>query len=74
MFRKILDSRITLVSQNEIVAKSLSNYLLRHPEMDKRLSKNSTVKFFTTDDSAVFDRTAAFFLEKNVKSETVEIF
>jgi len=73
-FRKFLGKKITLIPQNEIVAESLKNYLLRHKEMDERLSKNSTVRFLTTDDSKVFEERAAFFLGKNVKSETIEIF
>lgn len=73
-FRKFLGEKITLIPQNEIVAESLKNYLLRHKEMDERLSKNSTVRFLTTDDSKVFEERAAFFLGKNVKSETIEIF
>jgi len=73
-FKKILGEKITLISQNEIVAKSLNDYLFRHKEMDFRLTKNSTVRFLTTDDNKVFDERAAFFLGKNVKSETIEIF
>lgn len=73
-FKKVLDKKITLIPQNEIVAESLKDYLLRHKEMDERLSKNSTVRFLTTDDSKVFDERAAFFLGKNIKSETIEIF
>jgi glutamate racemase len=50
---------IKVVAQGDIVAKSLVDYLHRHPEMETRLSKNGTNQFFTTtDDTADFDRNA----------------
>ncbi|MBQ3690221.1 MAG: glutamate racemase [Bacteroidales bacterium] len=74
-FKKVLSGKnISIVSQNEIVAESLKDYLFRHKEMDKKLEKNSGVKFFTTDDAAMFDKTAEFFLGREVKSTTVDIF
>ena len=53
-----------LLSQGDIVADSLFDYLHRHPEMETRLSKNGSRDFFTTDSTADFDgHTLAFFGE-----------
>ncbi len=38
-FKKLLPKGVKLISQDEIVPKKLKNYLLRHPEIEKRLKK-----------------------------------
>ncbi|MBR4266318.1 MAG: glutamate racemase [Bacteroidales bacterium] len=73
-FKKFVDSNIKIVPQNEIVAHSLKDYLSRHPEIDNRLTKNGTVKYFTTDNSTMFDQTAKLFLNRDIQSRTIEIF
>lgn len=40
---------VNVVSQDEIMPKKLRDYLDRHPEVDKKLSKNSSRTFLTTD-------------------------
>lgn len=69
--RKYLPPNITLLSQGDIVAKSLKDYLLRHSEMETKLSKGSTLEFYTTDSSESFDRAASIFFGKPVKSEHI---
>ncbi|UEG51004.1 glutamate racemase [Ferruginibacter lapsinanis] len=59
---------INVVSQGEIVAKSLVEYLQRHPEIDQKLSKNAQISFFTTDSAEDFDSHASAFYGKSVKS------
>lgn len=72
-FKKILPVGVSIVKQNEIVAKSLRDYLCRHPEMDTRLSKNSSIRYFTTDDSTLFNRSASVFMGRNVESESIAL-
>ena len=67
--RKHLSSNITLLSQGEIVAESLKEYLQRHTEIEKRISKNSSIEFFTTDSPENFDKAGSLFFGKNVKSK-----
>lgn len=64
-----LPGGITVLSQGKIVAHSLKDYLRRHPEMEIRLSKQARQRFFTTDDTQIFDRMAATFFGKTVQSE-----
>ena len=62
--RAMLPPDITVVSQGEIVADSLSAYLLRHPEMETRLSKGGSLEFCTTGDPESFKLAAgAFWVE-----------
>lgn len=71
--RKFLPENITLVNQNSIVAKSLTNYLQRHPEMENRLTKKSQTTFYTSESPETFNKTAKFFLQRNVNAEQLTI-
>lgn len=66
--RKYAPSGVRILSQGEIVAKSLADYLRRHPEMDSRLEKNGLRIFQTTDSPDLFDRYASIFFGEEVKS------
>jgi len=50
------------------VADSLADYLERHPDMDRKLSKNGKRRFYTTDSTEDFDRHAGAFYGSDVKS------
>jgi glutamate racemase len=66
--KDFLPSSITVLSQGEIVAHSLKDYLKRHPEIENLCSKNSTNTFLTTDSSGNFDEHAALFFGEKVSS------
>jgi len=63
-----IPKNISVVSQGEIVAKSLKDYLHRHPEIDEKCSKNGHISFYTTDSAEDFDNHAAIFFGKPLKS------
>lgn len=59
---------VEVVEQGKIVAKSLADYLERHPEIAGKCSKGGKIEFFTTGDTADFDEHAAIFFGRPVKS------
>jgi glutamate racemase len=71
--RAMLPPDITVVSQGAIVADSLSNYLLRHPDMAQRLSRNASLTFCTTGDPEAFGHAAGIFWGDEVKAEGVSL-
>ena len=71
--KKYLPNGITIIPQGSIVAKSLQEYLLRHPEMESRCSKNASLRFCTTDSSDDFNKHTAAFYGKNVKAEHTDL-
>jgi glutamate racemase len=71
--KEYLPNNIKVIAQGDIVAKSLADYLQRHPEMKQQLSKNGTKQFFTTDDTNEFDRHASRFFSAHVTSSFVSI-
>ncbi|MBK9569453.1 MAG: glutamate racemase [Chitinophagaceae bacterium] len=64
---------VKLISQGEIVAKSLADYLNRHPEIENRCSKNSQRVFYTTDSTGDFDNHAAIFYGQHVQSRHIDL-
>jgi glutamate racemase len=69
--RELVPSHIKVVDQGKIVAASLADYLMRHPEMEKKCSKNGRIKFCTTDSTSDFDQKGAIFFGKSIKSEHI---
>ena len=47
--KKIVGSKVKVISEGEIVAKKLKVYLKRHPEVEKKLEKKKKVAYFFTD-------------------------
>ena len=71
--KKHLPTNIILLSQGEIVADGLVDYLKRHPEMEKKCSKGNSIDFYTTGLSQNFDKAASMFYGKEVKSKHLEL-
>jgi glutamate racemase len=57
-----------ILSQGEIVAESLEDYLIRHPEIESKCSKNGLRAFYTTDSTQDFDNHASIFFSEPVES------
>lgn len=66
--KKAVPDNVTVLSQGEIVANSLEQYLEKHTEIADKCSKNGQISFFTTDSTEDFDNHAAVFYGKPVKS------
>jgi glutamate racemase len=62
-----------ILTQGEIVAESLRDYLLRHPEMEAKCSKSKSRTFYTTDSAEDFDNHASIFFSENVRSKNVSL-
>lgn len=71
--RQFLPEEITLLAQGEYVAKSLEDYLFRHPEMDVRLTRNGKCEFLTTESVERFSETASLFLDDKIHVEQISI-
>jgi len=71
--REVVPERVSVLSQGAIVGPSLADYLVRHPEMEARLTRGGTTHFLTTDTSESFDRLAELFLGHAVSSEGVDL-
>ena len=70
---KYIPKEVQLISQGQIIAASLENYLSRHPEIDEKSSKNAQLQFFTTDSVKDFDKHSAIFFGEKVHSVHVDL-
>jgi glutamate racemase len=64
---------VKLISQGEIVAESVADYLKRHPELEVLCSKNGQREFFTTDSTTDFDNHTSAFFGESVSSKHVDL-
>jgi len=64
---------VKLLSQGEIVAESMADYLERHPEIETLCSKAAGREFYTTDSTEDFDSHASSFFGDPVRSKHVEL-
>ncbi len=70
---KFLPPHITVLEQGPIVAHSLSEYLVRHPEMDQKCSKEGSVRFLTTESTDNFEPRASLFMGHVIRAEKIQL-
>ena len=68
-----LPEGITLLSQGELVATSLKDYLNRHPEMNDRLTQGGSIRYLTTECPDKFGDLASIFVDEEVNATRVKI-
>lgn len=71
--RHYLPEGVRLLSQGNIVAASLADYLRRHPEMDRKITRGGTVRYLTTDNADRFADLASVFMSEPVEASNVEL-
>ena len=67
------DPSIDLLTQGPIVAERLSDWLDRHPEMERRLSRGGGRRYCTTDDPAWFAAQGARIVDQRIAAEAVHL-
>lgn len=71
--RKYAPASVRFLSQGEIVAESLADYLVRHPEMEERCSLGASCSYFTTESVDKFSASASIFLREDIKVSHVDL-
>lgn len=70
--KSFLPKTIHVISQGEIVAKSLLNYLERHPEIDQQLVQKGKIQYYTSGSPKLFDFQAEKIIKVKTKSKLLE--
>ena len=68
-----LPEGITLLSQGELVATSLKDYLHRHPEMNDRQTQGGSIRYLTTECPDKFGDLASIIVDEEVNATRVKI-
>ncbi len=71
--KSYLPELVKIVSQGEIVAQSLADYLQRHPEMAARCTKNASIRYLTTESVEKFASSASIFLNEEIQAEHIDL-
>ena len=71
--KKYLPERVRIVSQGELIAESLENYLSRHENIDAKCTRNGVTKYYTTESVEKFNEAASIFLNKRVEAQHLEV-
>jgi glutamate racemase len=71
--KKYLPERVRIVSQGELIAESLENYLSRHKNIDAKCTRNGVTKYYTTESVEKFNEAASIFLNKKVEAQHLEV-
>jgi glutamate racemase len=68
-----LPSNVKLLSQGEIVAHSLKDYLQRHPEIAAKISQGRKPTFYTTDAANDFTAKASIFFGEAIEATHIDL-
>ena len=66
--RKYAPEGLTILPQGDIVAASLTDYLKRHPEIDRMITRSGSVDYITTESPEKFSTLAAVFMGDTVNA------
>lgn len=71
--KQYLPKNIKVISQGNVVANSLKDYLKRHPEIDTKCTKGGAVRYFTTDSPDKFINQASIFLDEQIVAQNITL-
>ncbi|MEC3878737.1 glutamate racemase [Parapedobacter sp. 10938] len=73
LIRRFLPDHIRLLAQGELVADSLADYLVRHPDVERLCAEGGNIRFFTTDHAMDFEEKAETFYGERVTATQMKI-
>jgi glutamate racemase len=68
---RFVPNPVKVISQGEMVAQSLKDYLQRHPKIEAVCSKSGMLEFLTTDSAELFEQQGKIFFGKDIKAQCV---
>lgn len=71
---KYVHPGIRIVPQGEYVAESLKSYLSRHIELERRINRGGSVRYFTTENPDKFRESAQIFLHEPVEVDNLKYY
>lgn len=71
--QSIVPEHVQVISQGNIVAERLSDYLSRHPEIEKKCTKGGTSTYLTTESTQEFDANASHYIGEEISSVHIKL-
>ena len=70
---KYIKPGVRLIPQGKYVASSLQDYLQRHTDMEQRITRGGTARYFTSESPDKFKANASIFLRESIEAEHIEL-
>ena len=70
---KYLPAGVQIISQGDYVASSLKDYLERHPQIEQKCAKHTSVHYLTTENPTKFKESAQIFLNEEINVENITL-
>lgn len=67
------DKKVFVVSEGNVVAKKMHDYLLKHKDIEGRLSKSKRREYVSTDSGDSFDKLGSKFFGSKIKAKKVSL-
>ena len=71
--RRYMPPQVQVIAQGGYVAKSLADYLRRHPEIEQHCSKGGNTRYLTSENPERFAEQAQLFLNAPVSAEHIDL-
>ncbi len=71
--KKAAGQNIAVISEAKVVPKKLREYLKRHPEVERKLSKNGLIKFYSTDLTEKFTTLGSKFFGRKITAQKISL-
>ena len=71
--RRFMPREVNIVTQGNIVANSLADYLRRHPEIAARVSRGGSATYLTTESAEKFSEMGSLFLSKDIQAQSITL-
>jgi glutamate racemase len=73
IIKKYAPMDVKVLSQSEIIAEKLKNYIARHPEIEIKLKKEGKRQYFTTQEAERINNLANLFYGEKIKIEKINL-
>jgi glutamate racemase len=70
---KYMPKGITVLNQGPVVAESLADYLVRHPEIESRLTRGGTIGYFTSESGSMFEKQGRQFMARSITASHIDL-
>lgn len=67
--QKLAGKNVQIISETQVLPQKLKDYLKRHSEIEKRLSRNKVLKFYSTGRIARFEKLGSKFFGKKIRAK-----
>jgi glutamate racemase len=66
-YKRLLETKVVLISEGKVIGNKLKNYLERHPEIESHLSRTPGLVFYSTDLTERFERLGSEFFGSDIR-------